>query len=297
MRISQIASTISTQPGGRIRPNPAETVEKGLELGEDSVQQDLFALSTGISGVQASKAFIDLGKLKGDGSWQKGAYAAASALSGSTATGLALVDTVESLFSDPIQRGFFALAGSLAGQEQVAGLKDLTTGYGKSPTENGLLGVASAIAGPEGAQEALEVGLAEGRDVHEGTYFAVATALAGGVRELGPTLDIARDFASSQALSGPYAVAAALSGADSAASVLRMAEDLGQTVQEKALFGVVGGLVGAERGPGFVRLARALADQESQVPAFAVAAALTGVDATPEQVGAASAMVLAFEPS
>ena len=282
---------------GNLRPNPAETIEKGVELGADPVQQDLFALSAGVADVKSASEFAELGRSKGESSWQKGAYSVAGALTGSPAAGLGLVSTVESLFQDPVSRGFFAVAGSVVGSEELSAIKDITTGYGATPAENGLLGVAAAVAGLEGAQEAVNIGLAEGKSTEEGAYFALATALAGGAQGLGSTLDVARDFASSPTLAGPYAVAAALAGPEDATAALRMAEDLGQTDAEKAMFALVGGLVGAERGPGFVRMSRALSPTEGQTPAMAVAAALTaaGTD-TSREAAVAGAVLLGAGP-
>lgn len=129
------------------RPDPAETIEKGIELGSDPVQQDLFALSAGVSDVKSAADFVEVGKSKGQDSWQKGAYSVAASLSGTPAAGAGLVQTVEGLFSDPTSRGYFAVAGGLAGSEEMVRLKDITTGFGANPTENGVLGVAAAIAG------------------------------------------------------------------------------------------------------------------------------------------------------
>lgn len=289
-----IVTRPSVRPfAGNLRPNPAETIEKGVELGADPVQQDLFALSAGVADVKSAAEFAEVGRSKGVDSWQKGAYSVASALAGSPAAGLGLIQTVESLFADPTSRGLFAVAGSLSRGEDLAALKDLTTGYGATPSETGLLGVAGAVAGLEGAQEAINLGLSEGRNSQEGAYFALATALVGGAQELGSTLDIARDFASSPTLAGPYAVAAALAGADEATAALRMAEDLGHNDNEKAMFALVGGLVGAERGPGFVRMSRALSPTEAQTGAMAVAAALTSAGTESPREAAVAAAVLA----
>jgi hypothetical protein len=278
------------------RPNPAETIEKGVELGADAVQQDLFAFTAGVSDVKSAPDFAEVGKSRGSTSWQKGAYSVAASLAGTPAAGMGLVQTVESLFEDPIARGFFAVAGGLAGAEQTGQLKEITTGYVKDSAENGVLGVAAAVAGPEGAGEAINAGLSEGKDSKEGSLFALATSLAGGAQELGPTVNIARDFASTPELAGPYAVAVAMAGQDQAASALRMAEDLGENEQEKALFAIVGGLVGAERGPGFIRMSRALSPNQAQVGTMALAAALTGADASKEKETVAAAVALLFEP-
>lgn len=279
----------------RLRPDPAKTIEKGLELGQDPVQQDLFAVSTAISGVKNAAEFSDLGKARGTDSWQKGAYAIAASLTGSAATGLSLLQSVEELFADPVARGFFGVAGGLAGASDLNHLKDVTTGFGATPLENGLLGVAAAVAGPEGASEAIHVGLNEGQNSREGSQFALATAVAGGAQGVGIALQVARDFASVPELAGPYAVAASLAGREDAVSVLRMAEDMGQNNSEKALFSLVGALVGVERAPGFVRMSRAMAPTEGQIPRLAVAAALTGSQASAKEAAVAAALSLGLE--
>lgn len=277
------------------RPDPAETIEKGVELGADAVQQDLFALSAGISDVKSAPDFAELGKSKSADSWQKGAYSVAAALSGTPAAGAGIVQTVESLFADPTSRGFFAVAAAVAGTDQLERLKDITTGYGGNTAENGVIGVAAALAGAEAAGETINAGLGEGKDTREGSLFTLAAAIAGGAEELGPAVSVARNYASSPELAGPYAVAAALAG-DNAVPSLRMAEDLGQNDQEKALFALVGSLVGVDRAPGFVRMSRALSPNESQVGSMALAAALTGAAASNEKEAVAAAVALLLEP-
>jgi hypothetical protein len=296
MNVATLLHTYQRSVPVGFRPNPAETIEKGIELGADPVQQDLFAITAGIADVKSAGELSELGKSKGVQSWQMGAYAVAGALAGSPTSGGSLIAAVEGLFADPISRGFFALAGGLAGTQATAQIKEVTAGYGQSPAENGLLGVAAAVIGPEGAVEAIQAGLEEGESSREGSLLGLATALAGGAQELKPMVSLARDFASHPELVGTYAVAAALAG-EGASSALRMAEDLGENPREKALFAVVGGLVGAERGPGFVRMSRALSPDPDQVGSMAVAAALTGAMTSPEREAAAAAVTLFLEPA
>lgn len=287
----KIQAAIFNRP---VRPNPADTIATGQELGTDDTQKDLFALSAGVAGIEMAPALAKLGKEKAPegASWQMGAYAVAGGLAGGPALGSAIVDAVEKAVSDPAAQGLVAVAAGADGPDAVADIRRASAGLGKSGAQEGLFGVAAGVAGVESADEAIEVGLAEGDNDTEAAYFALATAVAGGARELGSAISMARDFASHPDLNGPYAVAAALAGKDNARSALRMAEGMGQTVEEKAAFSLAGALAGVERAPGFIRMARAMADNESQVPAMAVAATLTGAPTSAQRTTAVAGAIL-----
>ena len=277
-----------------VRPNPADTISTGQELGTDDTQKDLFALSAGVSGVEMAKSLTDFAKKRAASSWLTGAYAIAGALAGGPALGSAVVDTVEKAVCDPVARGLLAVASGFEGPGSVEEIRRSSAGLGKTPAQEGLFGLAAGVAGVRGADEAIELGLAEGQNDTEAAYYALATAVAGGVRQLGSALEMAEDFASTPELNGPYAVAASLAGRDDARSVLRLAEGMGRTPAEKAAFGLAGALAGVERAPGFIRMARAMAENESQIPAMAVAATLTGAP-TSAKIATALAGTMLFQ--
>jgi hypothetical protein len=293
MRIST-TSAFQSRP---VRPNPADTISTGQELGTDDTQKDLFALSAGVASIEMAKPLADFAKQRATSSWQIGAYAIAAGLAGGPALGSAVVEAVEKAVSDPAARGMLAVASGFEGPGSVENIRRASAGLGKSPAQEGLFGLAAGVGGERVADEAIELGLTEGQNDTEAAYYALATAVAGGVRQLGPTLAMAEDFASSPVLNGPYAVAASLAGRDNARSVLRMAESLGRTPEEKAAFSLAGALAGVERAPGFIRMARAMAENETQVPAMTVAATLTGAPTTAKNATAVAGSILFQELS
>lgn len=280
-----------------IRPNPADTIATGQELGADDTQKDLFALSAGVAGTEMAKSLAEFAKTHSHESWQMGVYAIAGALAGGPALGTTVVAAVEKVVSDPTARGMLAVASAVEGPGSIADIRRASAGLGETTAQEGLFGVAAGVAGVEVADEAIELGLAKGRNGTEAAYYALATAVAGGVRELGPSVEMAEDFASAPELNGPYAVAASLAGRGNARSVLRMAESLGSNPQEKAAFSLAAGLAGVERAPGFIRMARAMAENESQTPAMTVAATLTGAPSSAQRMVAAAGMTLFHELS
>ncbi len=291
--------SVRKQPLNRpIRPNPADTISTGQELGADDTQKDLFAVSAGIAQIQTAPANAEFGKSWGEGSWHQGALAMASALAGGPALASAVVSAVREARPDqPVLVAMLSVATAYEGAEALPDILALTSGLGETSKEQGLFAIAASVAGVRGADEAIEVGLSEGNGSTEQAYYAAATAAAGGSRALGPILNIAEDFASTPELRGPYALAAGLSGKDSATGVLRMAEALGQTSREKAAFSLAGSLLGVERTPGFIRMARAMAENEAQIPAMTIAAALTGAPTSARVATAIAGAVLFQEPS
>lgn len=275
-----------------IRPNPADTISTGQELGTDDTQKDLFSISAGIAGVRQAPELAELGKSQGVNSWQQGGLAVAASLAGGAALGGVVMEAAKALSSDPVEQVYLTAASAFDGKEELQNIQRASSGLGDDSHQQGLFAIAAGVAGVQGAGEAIEVGLAEGQSKTEASFYAIATAVAGGARSLGPLLSIAEDFASDESLNGPYALAASLAGRDSAQSVLRMAEALGETPKEKAAFSLAGALLGAERAPGFIRLARATSENPSQIPAMTVAAALTGAPTSRNRATAVAGAML-----
>ena len=270
---NRLTSPVVSRP---VRPNPADTITTGQELGTDDIQKDLFSLSTGVAGTRKASSLAEFGKSQAKDSWHQGALAVAASLAGGAVLGAVVVKAAKALSSNPTEQAYLSTAAAFEGKEELLAIHRASEGLGDNAHQQGLFAIAAGVAGERGAGEAIDVGLSKGQNKTEAGFYSMATAVAGGARALGPLLRIAEDFASDESLNGPYALAASLAGRDSAQSVLRMAEALGETPKERAAFSLAGALLGAERAPGFVRLARAVSENPTQVPAMTVAAALTG---------------------